>query len=164
MLMVDCHGEMWAPTGTRVSGCHLPRGGRLLAVLLDVGGKCCYRVLPQSPRKRGSSCPGRNHRLLPALAKNEIGHHRGQAPALASLGQCKHWQSLVGLASDLKHWHVFLTRRASRRELLVTFPLSPTEAACCAGGVMPDRESAAPSGKRIMEPRHAPARPMRGGQ
>ena len=62
------------------------------------------------------SSPGRNHRLLPALANNMNGHHRGQAPALASLGQCKHWLSLVGLTSDLRHWHVFLTRRAYEGE------------------------------------------------
>ena len=49
------------------------------------------------------------------------------------------------------------------------FPYVPYKISCkgtgsSGGGVMPERESAAPSGGSVREPRFAPARPMWGGR
>jgi len=35
------------------------------------------------------------------IKPSAIGHHRAQSPALATLGQCKHCLSLVGLTASL---------------------------------------------------------------
>ena len=62
-------------------------GEKMLAAgIFAAGVNSSSRGLPQSSLKafqalRESSCPSRNHRLLPALANNSIGHHRDKLGA-----------------------------------------------------------------------------------
>ena len=56
------------------------------AFSMRLGEYSNLRVLPQSSfealqASHESSCPSRNHRLLPALANNIIGHHRAKLGA-----------------------------------------------------------------------------------